>query len=157
MKRPAVDLLAIVALYLIYWGGIILADMNNLPDMLGAIPVSTVTGPIYRDHINYWADIVLGVSGFMMIAWYVLGEWGPRAHRTPSWTWALIWFVLLALVLGASTAATLTMGPETSEGMGALAALFFCGGIITFWLASVCFSPIGIKYIVFPAKWVRFW
>ena len=155
-NRPVIDLLSIFALYVIYWTLIYLATEYNLPDALGVTPVSNVTGQQFRDDFNYWSQIIMGVSLFAVLAWYVLGEWGPRAQRTSSGTWLLIWFCLLAFVLAASFAAV-WMGPQASENGYALALYFFAGGIIFYWLATMCFSPIGIKTVAPGARIVRRW
>ncbi len=155
-NRPVIDLFAIFVLYVIYWALIYVAYEYNLPDAMGVTPVSNTTGQQFRDDFNYWAQIVMGISFFAVLAWYVLGEWGPRAHRTSSGTWMLIWFCLMALVLVAAFAAV-WMGPKASENGYALALFFFGGGIIFYWIATMCFSPIGIKTLVPGARLVRRW
>ena len=155
-NRFAVDLLLIFAVYAIYWSLIYMATEYNLPDAIGVTPVSGTTGEQFRADFNYWAQIIMGVSLFAVLAWYVLGEWGLRAHSTSSGTWTLIWLCLLAMVLIAAFAAV-WMGPQASENGYALDLFYFGGGVIFFWLATMCFSPLGIKYVVVGSRIIRRW
>lgn len=165
MRRAVIDLTLIVVVYLIYWGLIVLATSDpsdNLLTMLGITASAAANasadpnGTQFREDFTDWAMGIMFVSGIAVLIWYVLGEWGPRAQRTSGGTWVIIWLVLFVVVLAAGLIAVF-VGPQASENELALASVFLTSGVLFFWLATVFLSPVTIKHLVFPAKYVRFW
>jgi hypothetical protein len=158
-NRAVADLLLIMALYVAYWTLIYLATAdpsNNILTVFGISPTADGDPDQFREAFKAWATGLMIVSLLVVLVWYVLGEWGPRAHRRSDTWWVIAWLVLFAVALGAGLVAAFG-GPQASENEFGLAALFCAGGVFFFWLATVFFSPVAIKHLVFPAKYVRFW
>ena len=86
----------------------------------------------------------------------MLGEWGPRAQTWSSGKWTALWLFFLAVVLVVGFVATFE-GPQATDNAFVLPLFYFGGGIIFYWFATMCFSPVGIKNTAPGARWVRRW
>ena len=89
-------------------------------------------------------------------AWYVVGQWGFKPHSTTSSTWLLVWLVGLVLVIGAGITA-FWLGPIPSQNPARLAGFYLLSGALFYYLATVLFSPVNVKYIVPGSKTFRRW
>lgn len=155
-KRTITDLMLIIALYAVYWACIYLAVSYNLPQQLEVMPQPGVDADAFLTDFNTWSLVVMGISLLAALGWYVLGAWGPKAHSTRHGTWTLIWFMGFALTVLAGFAA-IWFGPQVSERIYILALFYLGGGILFYYLASMLFSPVNIKYEVLGSKLFRRW
>ena len=155
-KRIIADVILILALYGVYWMCIYLAVSYDLPQQFEVTPPPGVEEGDFLANFNYWSLVVMGISLLTALSWYVLGAWGPKAHVTRHGTWTLIWLMGLAVVIGSGFIA-LWFGPQVSEKMVVLALFYFGGGIIFYYLASMLFSHVNVKYEVIGAKVFRRW
>jgi hypothetical protein len=131
----------ILAIYLIY-GGIIYAA--------------------YQDTLlsdGQYALVMMAVSLFCTLAWYVIGEWGikPWAHTRIK---LAIWCVLLAIIViiaGVTIMMWSTFWPLSFFARDVDLMILFAGGIGSYYLSSVLFSPPGVKHLIWPAVIIRKW
>jgi hypothetical protein len=151
-NRSTIDLFCIIGLGAVFWAMIYLATTYDLLETW----VTPENGKTFGQEFSDWAMIVMGISFLAVLVWYVLGEWGPRAHTMSSGAWMALWVCLLALVLAAAFAAIL-LGPQATENSYVLALFFIGGGVLFYWIATVCFSPVGVKTIPPLATLVRRW
>ncbi|HTS31697.1 MAG TPA: hypothetical protein VMH81_37760 [Bryobacteraceae bacterium] len=143
-SRVPIDFLLMVFVYLICAGLIYGAVTMNWPSQLG-VQVGNVED--FLDRFLMWSEVAGGISIFCAFAWYVLGEWGPRANQLSSGAWLAIWFALfLAVILGA--VAAVFLGPEATENAWVVAVCYVIWGPAFYYLATVLFSPVNTKYIV---------
>jgi len=103
---------------------------------------------------DIWPIDMLAGSLLGMLLWYVLGEWVIRPHASAT-TWYGTWFALLALILGWACFVFIMESQDTSANPNPW--LHFLGGAGFFYLASVLFSPLFAKYLIWPAVIVRKW
>ncbi|MGO4881284.1 MAG: hypothetical protein ACLP59_10720 [Bryobacteraceae bacterium] len=152
-NRVMIDLFCIFGLGAVYFALIYLAAAYSLPENLGLTPEH---GDTFAGDFSYWSFIVAGFSVLAVLAWYVLGEWGPRAQSWSSGKWMALWLFFLAVVLVVGFVATFE-GPQATDNAFVLPLFYFGGGIIFYWFATMCFSPVGIKTAPPGARWVRRW
>jgi hypothetical protein len=155
-KRTVTDLMLIIAVYAVYWTFIYLATVYNLPQQLQVTPQTGVEDADFLTSFNYWSLVVMGISLLAALGWYVLGAWGPKAHTTSRGTWTLIWFMGLALSLAAGFVA-IWLGPQASENNYVLAVIYLVAAALFYYLATMLFSPVNIKYVVVGSKLFRRW
>ena len=101
---------------------------------------------------------MLCISLGCTLLWYALGEWVIRP-TAPSGTWYAVWFLLLAIIVGAAAYITFAEGREALVHSDAEAHpwLHFVGGVGYYYVASVLFSPTFAKFRIWPARHVRKW
>ncbi|HZI56698.1 MAG TPA: hypothetical protein VFF39_07970 [Verrucomicrobiae bacterium] len=155
-KRTVADLMLIIAVYAVYWSCIYLATSYNLPQQLQVVPPQGVEETDFLLNFNYWSLVVMGISLLSAFGWYVLGAWGPKAYSTALGTWILIWFMGLALALAAGFMA-IWLGPQAGEKAYVLAAFYLVAAALFYYLATMLFSPVNIKYVVPGSKLFRRW
>ena len=154
-KDSLIDLGVIVVIYAIYWILIWLAVEYDLPGGLGiAGTAEYADGDKFRAAFNLWAQVVMGVSGLLALAWYAVGEWGLRGHTTTPQTWLLIWFLMQVVVIVVSFLAFF-LGPQASENALILDLFYVGSGTLFLYIASVFRSPTATKYLLWPARHVR--
>ena len=155
------DLAAIVLIFVIFFGGLYLIDTQKaMTDVFGVTPGvvegKTPTADQYRQDFFMWSQVVLGVSLILTLMWYGLGEWGLRAHRMGDGSKLLIWVVLLVIELTIVVVAVLS-GPPADFNAHVPVLIYLADGVLSFWLATVLFSPLDWKYVPPPAKLLRRW
>jgi hypothetical protein len=155
-RRTVTDLMLIIAVYAVYWTCIYLATVYNLPQELQVIPQTGVDPADFATNFNYWSLVVMGISLLSALSWYVLGAWGPKAHSTSRGTWILIWFMGLVASLTAGFIA-IWLGPQASENAYVLAAIYLLAAALFYYLATMLFSPVNVKYVVAGSKLFRRW
>jgi hypothetical protein len=143
-SRVLIDFLLIVFVYLICAGLIYFAWDSNWPGQLG-VQVGDVKD--FSDRFLTWAEVAGGISLFCAFAWYILGEWGPRANRLSTGTWLAIWFALFLVVIVGSMAA-IFLGPQATDNGWILAIFYLIWGPAFYYVGTVLFSPVNTKYIV---------
>lgn len=155
-SRAVKDLILILVIYGIYSAAIYLLSVNSVLDSLGVASTRQDIANTLNDEFAMWSFIVMGVSLVCMLAWYVLGEWGIKAHRASSGTYWLTWLILLVIVLGVAFVAYFE-GPQPDTNAYVLALFYFGGGFLFYYFASVFCSPINAKYLIPPSRQVRSW
>jgi hypothetical protein len=157
--RIVFDLGCIAVLYVVYWVVVYVGSLPeyNWPSLFGIYPPSAVLDEeTFLLALKYWALIGMSTSFIAVLAWYALGEWGPKPHEASRGTWLLLWLVCIALTLLGGFVA-LFLGPQPSEGIAKLAALYLGGGVLFLYLATMLFSPINVKFVVPGSRWIRRW
>ena len=105
------------------------------------------------------AYIVLGASFVGMLIWFVAGEWIIQPFAA-SRTWYLTWILLFTVVLATAVYMSFQgpLEPKSHDPVNYDAAAWYLGtGLLSFYLASVLFSPTSAQYVIWPAKHVRRW
>src|SRR5262245_26460650 len=154
-KRVIVDILSIVVIYAIYWTIIIVGALPDY-DFPGGMGITAVDAEQFLEDFKVWSQLVMGVSLVATFGWYVVGEWGPKPHTTRASTWLLIWFLGLVVALGGGFLGS-WFGPVPSENREVLAAFYVVSAALFFYLATLLFSPVNVKYVVPGSKWIRRW
>ena len=120
------------------------------------------TGSLNADEVlsvvKTYCYTMLGTSFGCVFLWFALGEWAIPPWA-PSRTWYLTWCTLL-LVIVVTGCVMAFKGPRIDPLQpvnSTIAAYYLAFGILPFWIATVCFSPVSGKFIVWPAKLVRTW
>src|SRR5579871_679656 len=146
-SRVLLDFLLIIFIYLVCGGLVYGSYALNWPGELGVQVGAQQNVQDFLDKFLLWSEVAGGISIFCAFAWYVLGEWGPRANQLSAGTWLAIWFALfLAVILGSMAA--IFLGPEVTENGWVLALFYVVWGPAFYYLATVLFSPVNTKYIV---------
>lgn len=157
-NRTMVELLCIFAVYLLYWGLIYMMVTQDAARDLGVTPGMENGKPMdaarFREDLNTWSMILMGISLTAALAWYALGEWGLKAFRTSDSTWMVIWVALLAVTLAGAFGAVF-MGPPAGTGGDILALYYFLGAAGFYCFATILFSPADTRYIPPLAKQIR--
>jgi hypothetical protein len=156
--------------------GVAIFNWHSL-SWVGVEPAQPDTGVIDSDTIaQYQKDLdsraenalVLtgGVSILSVFAWYLIGQWGPRAQRLSTLIWKLLWWFLLMLIVitaGFGDWYWLKQGDASkyvnhveSAWMNAAGVSLVAGGLF-YWVTTVCFSPLNIKYMPPLARYLRRW
>jgi uncharacterized BrkB/YihY/UPF0761 family membrane protein len=156
MKRTIIDICLILVVYVAFGFCIYLAVNFNLPQQLEVLPKEGVDDAVFLEAFQYWSLVVMGISLLVTFCWYVVGSLGPKAHSTSHGTWVIIWLMGLLVVLAAGIVAWF-FGPQASEKNYILGLYFCCGGAFFYYLATMLFSPVNIKYSVAGSKMIRRW
>jgi hypothetical protein len=158
MNQVVKDLALIVMVFvfcaLLIYGAI----AGSWPAELGVQPGRTsqdrlVTADEFQELFQQWAIGVGIIALVCALAWYVLGEWGPRSGMKAG-GWLLTWVVLL-LVVAVAVVGALFWGPPASENGWVLGGFFAVTGLLFFYLATALFSPTNTKYVVPGSKLLR--
>jgi hypothetical protein len=159
-NRAPIDFLLIIIVFLIC-GGLIFSMIQfrwylDLGVQMTTDPETrkVMTPDKFDDVYGFWCYVVAGVSLLCAFAWYVLGEWGPRANQLGSSTWMFIWLALLVVAIGIGVTAVF-LGPEVGENAWILTLSYFLFGVGPFLVATVLFSPLNTKYIPPGSSLVR--
>ena len=91
-----------------------------------------------------------------ILIWYVMAEWVVRPNAGNG-TFRVLWFVLLAAVICCEAFVAWMELTEESGQSNAYPWLHVVGGIGTYYVASVLFSPLYAKYAIWPASRIRRW
>lgn len=151
-NRLLTDWILIFLIYAIYAGLIVVSTMFDLPTQLGVEVGNKGNG--FLSDFQMWCFVSLGVSLFATIFWYVIGEWGP----TPGASSSPILYWLLGLVLATVGGIVgIFYGPQPSSGIELLAAIYITSSILFYWVATMLFSPVNVKYVVPGSKLFRRW
>lgn len=136
------DIVAILLIYAVY--AVITIFVYGGPETFSLESFHSDKPPV-------WPASMLAVSLAMMLLWYVLGEWVIRPNASAA-TWYAAWSAGLLVILIAATVATFVEVADDASPW-----LHFLGGIGTYYLASVLFSPEFAKYRIWPARLIRRW
>jgi len=156
MKRTIIDICLILVVYIVFGVCIYLAVNFNLPLQLEVVPKDGVDDAVFLESFNYWSLVVMGISLLVVLCWYILGAWGPKAHSTPRGTWITIWLMGLVVTVATGVVA-LFFGPQASQKAYILGLYFIGGGALFYYLATMLFSPVNIKYAIKGSKLLRRW
>ncbi len=152
-NKLALNLIGILMVFLLCWLAVYFVMQPDWLPSTGGQDQAKFFG-----EFQHYAFTVIGVAFGCTLLWFALGEWAIPPWA-PSRTWYLTWFALLLVVLvtGCVMAAK---GPKV-EALDpvnyTIAAYYLAFGVLPFWIATACFSPVSGKFIVWPAKLVRTW
>lgn len=159
-NRVAIDFLLIVVVYaacaLLIYGAATMNWPGELGVQAGTDPEThkPMSAARFQDLYETWSAEVAGFSLFCALAWYALGEWGPRANKLSSGGWFFVWLAGLIGVIVVGLIAVLS-GPEASDNGWILAASYMLWGVGSYYVATVFFSPVNTKFIPPGASLVR--
>ena len=104
-----------------------------------------------------WAFICVGVAGFASFLWYGLAQWGLKINRWEdagkrSW-WIILFFLpILAIILSVIFVERAKSGLRFEQWI-----FFLINGLLSYYLATLWFSPSAFKYTPAGAKYFRHW
>ncbi len=141
MKRVLTEVVGILFIYAIYAIAVVLFyDVD-------------ISAP---ENWPIWPLVVWAGSFLAMAIWYVLAS-VVIAPQQPLRVWAGVWLLLLSLVIIGAAAATYVEDFYQTDTFQPNPWLHFVGGVGAYYLASLLFSPLFAKYVVWPARFVRKW
>lgn len=149
-SKTAVNAIGMIAVYLIAAAVLFLLP----PSALG--PTGDQDQQLFLETFRHNALTLLGISFACAALWFVLAEWVISAWVEMR-TRLIAWFAILLIVVGASIVMAYR-GPKPGPSDPAnhtVPTYYALGGIMTFYLASVLFSPSNAKFAVWPARHVR--
>jgi len=162
-NRAPIDFLLILIVYLACAGliyGAVTMDWptDDLGVKLGTDPHTHQQYQIkdFEGDYGTWCAVTGGVSLLCAFAWYILGEWGPRANKLSSGTWTFIWLALLMVTIAVGIVAVIS-DPEAEaiDNSWILTLSYMLWGPGFFFIATVLFSPVNTKFIVPGSSVVR--
>lgn len=142
-NRMLIDVAGILAIYILY-----------LIATVMLYGVERFSG----DAIETLPLVMVGVSLACTLCWYALGEWVIRPFASAG-TWYAVWALLLMIVVATASYVSFREGvlanlPGHTDAE-TFTWLHFVGGIGSYYLSSVFFSPTFAKFRIWPASHVR--
>jgi hypothetical protein len=153
-SRVITDWILILCCYAVYAILIVLAVEFDLPNEAGV--TAGGNGNQFLNDFRTWAFVALGISLTTVAYWYVIGEWGPKPHSTSQGSWILYWLLGFLLAAGGG-GVSYFFGPQPSEGGEILAAFYIGSALLFYYLTTMLFSPVNVKYVVWGSKIFRRW
>jgi hypothetical protein len=170
-NRLLIDVLWIIVVFGLFAAVVYLTPQPVLllESMAVAPPTNEVTGepgslyddpetgePGYYTQFELQAEMVLAISLLGVLAWYVVGQWGPKPHATKPATWTLIWLLDFLFVIGGAIAVFFSY-PMPAANDQFVVIIFAVIAALSFYIATVLFSPVNIKFVVPGSKIFRRW
>jgi hypothetical protein len=118
------------------------------------VPIAATRLPEWIADFQLWSFV--GIVGSLLLSslpWYLLGQWGlsfTQWNRNYRPIWAL--FLIVPIALGV---ASCLFTKPTIEGSNWACAFYFLNNLLTFYLASLLFSPAPVMYVPLGAEVVR--
>ena len=110
----------------------------------------------WMESFELWALVCVGAAAAASFLWYGIGQNVFNANGGRSYGKRGLWGFLFILPACAVVFSILLI--EEAESSLWLAYLCFVGnGLIPYYLATVLFSPVAVKYTPIGAKKIRFW
>lgn len=151
MKHHIGHLLGIVTVSVIFCV-IILGEVSyfeaNPPQL------SNLTKQDWITNFEFWAYICVGSALFASFLWYIFAQRVFKANNEKSYGKRGLWGFLFVLPLAAIIVSILSV--EQAESSLRLAYLcFIVNGLIPYYLSTLLFSPVAVKYTPIGAKGIR--
>lgn len=160
-NRFVIDLLWIVVLYAIYFVLVFLiaTPEYQVLEELEVFPPLLLDGTLMTPENFYYqfegqAQVALGLSLLATLAWYILGQWGPKPHSMKASAWVLLWMLGVAFALGGGLFIYFYY-PVPSLNGGLMLAFLAGSALVFYYLATVLLSPVGVKFIPPGSKLLR--
>lgn len=104
-----------------------------------------------------WAFICVGAAGFASLLWYGLAQWGFKIHRWKDTGRRSIWILLFFLPILAIILSVIFVERAQSGLRFEQCFFFLINGLLSYYLATLLFSPASFKYTPAGAKYIRHW
>jgi hypothetical protein len=153
-SRLFADCILIVVIYAVFAAVVVLATQFNLPEIMDVRPGKGAN--TFLDDFQNWAFVSVGVSFLATVFWYVIGEWGPAPSAGNQGSSILIWLIGLILS-GVGGILGYFYGPQPQTGLELLVMFYVGSAIFFYYLATMLFSPVNVKYVVPGTKLFRKW
>lgn len=152
--KPIINLVGITFIAFVFFFALVELEENLIKSWV--IPDTGITQQEWIDSFRTWALVGIVVAWFTSVIWYVLAQWGFKVNETKDTTARHIWFLLFLFpVVGVVISILLT--PQTEEGAWVPKIFHLVNGILSYYLATVLFSPSAFKYTPPLAKLIRRW
>ena len=110
----------------------------------------------WKANFQFWALVCVVTAGATSFLWYGFAQRVFKTNNEKSYGKRGMWGFLFLLPVVAVIASVLFI--KQTESSLWLAYLCFVGnGLIPYYLATVLFSPVAVKYTPIGAKKIRFW
>lgn len=149
-SKTAINAIGMTAIYLLAAGILFLLP----PSALG--PTGDQDQQLFLETFRHNALNLLYLSFGCAVLWFVLAEWLISAWAELR-TRLIAWFALLLVAVAASIYMAY-LGPKpgpTDPANYTVPTYYILGGVFTFYVASVLFSPANAKFAIWPARHVR--
>lgn len=111
----------------------------------------------WKASFQRWAFVCVGTAGFASLLWYGLAQWTFKIKRWKdagkrSWWIVLFFLPFLAIIL------SVIFVERAQSGLRLEQCIFFLiNGLLSYYLATLLFSPSSFKFTPVGAKHVRHW
>lgn len=111
----------------------------------------------WKASFQRWAFICVGAAGFASLLWYGLAQWGFKINRWEDagkrsrWIFLFL-FPIVAIILGVIFVERAESGLRFEQ-----CVFFIINGLLSYYLATLLFSPVSFKYTPAGAKYIRHW
>ena len=111
----------------------------------------------WKASFQRWTLICVGAAGFASLLWYGLAQWGFKINRWEdagkrSW-WVFLFFLpIVAIILSVIFVERAESGLRFEQ-----CVFFIINGLLSYYLATLLFSPASFKYTPAGAKYIRHW
>ena len=111
----------------------------------------------WKASFQRWAFVCVGAASFASLLWYGLAQWGFKINRWEdagkrSW-WIFLFFLpILAIILSVIFVERAQSGLRFEQ-----CVFLVANGLLSYYLATVLFSPLAFKYTPVLAKHIRHW
>lgn len=102
------------------------------------------------------ALIGIGTAWATSIIWYMIAQWGFKVNTTKGTTARHVWFLLFLFPVVAVVISIL-LTPQVRVGNWVPIVFHLINGILSYYLATVLFSPSAFKFTPPGAKLFRHW
>ncbi|MFL6335835.1 MAG: hypothetical protein ACJ754_21200 [Pyrinomonadaceae bacterium] len=119
------------------------------------IPPAAVTLEEWLENFNFWGTVGLGASLLAAVLWYVCGQWiklddWRSANKRPLWAG-------LAVLAAVGIVIAILRTGRAQEGAALAYGFYTLNGLLSYYLATVMFSPTSFKYTPYGATKIRRW
>lgn len=145
------DVALMILIGFAFWALMQFGESRLLEDRV--VPAAGTKLPQWLDNFQRWSTTGIGISTLSGLVWYGLGD---RAFKFYNWSknFRPYWFALLLVPL-ALTVLNSWKTPQPNEGGFWAYIFYFLNNILTFYLATLLFSPPPVMYTPPGAELVR--
>ena len=111
----------------------------------------------WKASFQRWAFVCVGAAGFASLLWYGIAQWVFEINRWEdggkrSW-WVFLFFLpIVAIILSVIFVERAESGLRFEQ-----CVFFIINGLLSYYLATLLFSPASFKYTPAGAKYIRHW
>ena len=123
----------------------------NQPELSDVTPEQWMAG------FQKWAFVCVGAAAAASFLWYVLAQWVFKINRWEDAGKRSIWILLLFLPIFVIILSVIFVERAKSGLRFEQYVFFLINGLLSYYLATLLFSPSAFKYTPAGAKYVRHW
>ncbi len=152
--RAVRNLVGITGIAFIFYLILTQLEKGLLQDMV--YPIAGISIDNWIEQFSLLGFIGLIVAWISSLLWYITAEWFLKINSSKRSGGRIIWFLIFAMPI-VTAGITILLIPGAQKGYFFSAVLQFVNITMSYYLATVFFSPSAFKFTPLGAKFLRRW